>query len=768
MEVTASRQNEIELDLLRGIMRSYRMLPLLYPAVAFAIAFFVKSTYPAIVVFAWLAVFLATQIDYAIFQHRFFASEPEAAAQANWTRRCAWRYFAMNMVWIGVVPLFWNPASDIQNLSLLLMMVVHVVTTSMTASSRRPLYYAATLPTAAMAVIGPVFTGPPIFTAMGLSFAVTYLYLARIAHQSRETAEDALALRFRNDDLITALAAANCDSEAARLRAELANAELFRREEWFRAVVENVFDAILVTNENNIVTYASPSVRLIGLRMEDMIGRSVLSFLPPQEAARIEPQLRNDGDRLQPEELLEFHIEAPTGRVHWFEASISDLRADPNIGGFVINLRDITSRKRGEAELLGQFRVLKALAAGAQMEEAMMLLARAAEEANPGARAAVYLIDDEKKLGLCAAPSFPDSFAASAERYWELRKNDPFGGVMEENGQRYINEDMLAPHNHPMIVGFAKEHGVRSLWFQGIVSRTGCGVGAVALYLPQPRQPSTWERAHLLGIAHLAGIAIERKRAEQDLREAMETAEMASRAKSKFLANMSHELRTPLNAIIGFSEIMRDGLFGALGSPRYSEYAKDIHDSGTHLLSVIDDILDISKIEAGRYPLEEQDLDLAEVLEWSIEIVRPRTNEKKQNVSLVVPEDLPPLCADMRAMRQIMLNLLSNASKFTPDRGRIEVAVRVNGNGNVELTVSDTGIGIPAEKLDEVMEPFRQVDDSTARQHGGTGLGLPITKSLAELHGGTFHLDSVLGEGTVATLILPAYRLQKTLQKVGA
>ena len=293
----------------------------------------------------------------------------------------------------------------------------------------------------------------------------------------------------------------------------------------------------------------------------------------------------------------------------------------------------------------------------------------------------------------------------------------------------------------------------------------GCGIGAVALYLPQPRKPSTWERAHLLGIAHLAGIAIERKRAEQDLHEAMETAEMASRAKSKFLANMSHELRTPLNAIIGFSEIMRDGLFGELGSPRYSEYAKDIHDSGSHLLSVIDDILDISKIEAGRYPIEEQELDLAEIIQWSIEIVRPRTSEKRQGVSLTVPDGLPHIHADMRAMRQIMLNLLSNASKFTPDQGRIDVVVRLRENGDVELAVSDTGIGIPAEKLEEVMEPFRQVDESTARQHGGTGLGLPITRSLAELHGGTFHLTSALGRGTVATIVLPGFRLRPAVHK---
>jgi len=204
---------------------------------------------------------------------------------------------------------------------------------------------------------------------------------------------------------------------------------------------------------------------------------------------------------------------------------------------------------------------------------------------------------------------------------------------------------------------------------------------------------------------------------------------------------------------------MKQEMFGPIGSERYIEYTKDIHDSGRHLLSVIDDILDISKIEAGRYAIEEDEIDFTAVLHWSVEMMRARTGEKSQAVTLNLPADMPALRADQRAMRQIMLNLLSNAEKFTPDGGAITISVSFTSTGELSLSVSDTGIGIPANKLHEVLEPFGQVDDATSRQHGGTGLGLPITESLIEMHGGEFRLESELGIGTNATMILPSWRL---------
>ncbi len=755
MQVTATRQDEIGLDLLRSVMRSYRAVPLLYPAVSGAFALYFNSTYSSATILAWWLVLCLLQVEYAFFQRRFFRDAHDDAR--GWTRAAATRYLLMNTVWVGMVPLFWQPANEIQNLGLILIQIIHVVATSLSAPSRRAVFYTCSVPTAATAIIGCLAFGSSTLQALGLGFALTYLYLLRMARQSRLAAEDALKLRMHNGDLIVDLAAARDTSEAARLHAEEANAELSRREERFRALVENAFDGIIVTDLDNIITYASPSVRTIGFKPEEMIGRSTLSFLQGAESDRVRQTLNSSGGQTPPGEHLEFHTRNLNDKAHWFEASVTDLRNDPNIAGYVLNLRDITERKRSQMELSSQLRVLEALATGVSIDDVMLLVAQGVEEANPSFSVAVYLIDENYHLSVCATSSFPPTFRAAVETFWENNKNRGFGRAIAGSTQRVVIPDLSAESNEPDVREFSRAFGVRALWLQNILSTTGTGgIGAIAVYLKEPRAPNAWESAYLLGATQLAGIAVNRRRAEQDLREATRIAELANRAKTKFLANMSHELRTPLNAIIGFSEIMHNQLFGPLGSDRYTEYAKDINDSGAHLLSVIDDILDISKIEAGRYVLEEQDMDLAEILHWSIEIVRPRTTEKEITVVLDADPHLPPVHADIRAMRQIMLNLLSNASKFTPRCGRITVAARLGGDGSLELSVSDTGIGIPADKLEEVLEPFGQVDDGTARQHGGTGLGLSITKSLTELHHGKFWLESTLGQGTTATLSLPA------------
>ena len=230
-------------------------------------------------------------------------------------------------------------------------------------------------------------------------------------------------------------------------------------------------------------------------------------------------------------------------------------------------------------------------------------------------------------------------------------------------------------------------------------------------------------------------------------------AEEANQSKSEFLANMSHELRTPLNAINGFSDIMKKEMFGPLGDPRYKEYVNDILFSGQHLLSLINDILDMSKIEAGKMSLNTEFMQLNDMVTQVIRIVRGRAEDNR--LKLIYDESpLPDIEADPRAVKQVLLNLMTNAIKFTPEGGAVTCEVTAKSAGLI-IKISDTGIGIAQEDIDRLAKPFEQIDSQHSRQHEGTGLGLALSKSLVELHGGNFKIESTLGEGTQVTFTLP-------------
>jgi len=241
--------------------------------------------------------------------------------------------------------------------------------------------------------------------------------------------------------------------------------------------------------------------------------------------------------------------------------------------------------------------------------------------------------------------------------------------------------------------------------------------------------------------------------------EARRRAEAASVAKSRFLATMSHELRTPLNAILGFSEAMKGELLGPIRNGSYKEYAANIHDSGRHLLQLINEVLDLSRIEAGRYELQEGPVHVAGVAEECLRLLNLRAESKGLRVALVAGRELEPLWADERAIRQICLNLLSNAFKFTPGGGEITVTVASTPEGGQMLVVKDTGPGIPKEEMPRVMQAFGQGSLALQTAEGGTGLGLPIVENLVRLHGGTFRLRSALRKGTEAIVWLPPCRL---------
>ncbi len=234
----------------------------------------------------------------------------------------------------------------------------------------------------------------------------------------------------------------------------------------------------------------------------------------------------------------------------------------------------------------------------------------------------------------------------------------------------------------------------------------------------------------------------------QTLAADLAEAAVANRSKTEFLANMSHELRTPLNAIIGFSEMMRNELFGPLGGEKYRDYVNDIYGCGLHLLQIINDVLDMPKIEVGKLELREERVDMPAAVRTCVALVTQRAIIAGVTIVTEMDEDLPPLLADEIRVKQILLNLLSNAVKFTPRYGGATVKVSIAPNGGMELVVEDTGIGMTEAEIVTALEPFRQVDSNLARKYEGTGLGLPLTKALAELHGGTLSVGSTPGYGT--------------------
>jgi signal transduction histidine kinase len=327
------------------------------------------------------------------------------------------------------------------------------------------------------------------------------------------------------------------------------------------------------------------------------------------------------------------------------------------------------------------------------------------------------------------------------------------GRVMLDAAMLHI-EDLASEVDaeYPDIAPAIHRQGIRTTVGVPLL-RDGAAIGAITAFRTEVRPFTEAEIALLRTFADQAVIAIENARLFHELEARSRQLEVADRHKSEFLASMSHELRTPLNAIIGFSEVLGERMFGDLND-KQAEYVGDIQASGRHLLALINDILDLSKVEAGRMELEPSAFDLPEILASALALVRGRADAHGLALDLTVGPGVGTITADERKVRQILLNLLSNAVKFTPDGGRVALAATARA-GTVEITVSDTGVGIAPEDLGAVFEEFRQVGTDRARKQEGTGLGLALARRLVELHGGTIGVTSTPGQGTTFTVTLP-------------
>jgi signal transduction histidine kinase len=319
------------------------------------------------------------------------------------------------------------------------------------------------------------------------------------------------------------------------------------------------------------------------------------------------------------------------------------------------------------------------------------------------------------------------------------------------SARRPIQIPDLETESDYRLSGLLRSGGFRALIGVPLL-REGQAMGALVIRRRTPGEYSDAMLRILETFASQSVLAMNNARLFSEIEDKGRQLETASRHKSEFLANMSHELRTPLNAIIGFSEVLSERMFGEIND-KQSEYLHDILESGQHLLSLINDVLDLSKIEAGRMELNPSEFDLSDAVEHTLLLVRERANRRAITLTCTIDEQLDNIRADERKVKQVLLNLLSNALKFTPEGGRIDVRAQAKA-GEVEITVADTGVGISAEDQAVVFDEFRQVG-SAARKVEGTGLGLSISKKFIELQGGRMWVSSVPGVGSTFGCCLP-------------
>ncbi|MCH8000544.1 MAG: PAS domain S-box protein [Proteobacteria bacterium] len=572
---------------------------------------------------------------------------------------------------------------------------------------------------------------------------------------------------------------------------EIKNREARHSESFLAAVVNNTANGIIAIDEKGAIRLFNPAAeRMFGYARSEVVGENVSILLPLEEREAHEGYVRNS--KLYESRIL--GVRRPLlgrckdGTSIDLAISVSDMQGDEG-RTFIGVCHDITERKQAEEALKEAHDTLeqrvkertaqlenqiaerrRAEEALRQSEEQVRLLLNSTAEA-------IYGIDLEGNCTFC---------------------NPACVAVLGYDG----SEDLLGRHMHDLIhhtrpdstpylssecliyQAFRKGRGTHVddevLWrkdgtsfpveyWSHPIRRNGEIVGAVVTFLDTTERKrseealrearNTLEQRVKERTAELERQGAKLVRLADDLLIARDEARAADRAKSEFLAAMSHELRTPLNAIIGFSEIIKGETFGPVGSVQYRDYASDIHESGQHLLALINDILDLSKVESGVDELHEENIEVPEILESVLRLVQQRAENSRLELELDLSQDLPSLWADERKLKQILVNLLTNAIKFTDAGGKVTLRAWCRRDSGFVFQIIDTGIGIAAEDIPKALSQFGQVDSDLDRQYEGTGLGLPLTKALVELHGGCFDLQSRAGVGTTATVRFPATRI---------
>jgi PAS domain S-box-containing protein len=541
-----------------------------------------------------------------------------------------------------------------------------------------------------------------------------------------------IPLRGKNGEVESLLSVSIDISQQKRAeeKAEAVAQELVRSRDMLRAVIDNVPASITVKDSlRRYILVNRAQLEFWGVPMEAALGKRIDEFVAPRllpaesaaMAARVALYDRTVLETGRPQPFYEEHFTEPDGtQLHYLTSKLPLRDVDGRPYAVLTISINITERKRAE---------LKMLEANERLADYAQTSSDWLWETDPQ-HVFVYMSEGVRLLGVDPAQVIGRSrFHISTDQATDPQK---WRAHLADLEARRPFRDLV----------YSVEFGGEKQF----ISVSG--------------KPIFGADGKFLGYRGTGRLVTAQVRLQRALVEAKTAAEVASRAKSEFLANMSHELRTPLNAVIGFSEMLSSGLTGPL-TPKQSEYLSDIRDSGRHLLEVINDVLDLAKIEAGRLELREEEFDIVDVVGECIRLVRERAANGGIRLANGVLRSIH-LRADEMAVKKILTNLLSNAVKFTPPGGQVTVAAATTGAGECIITVRDSGVGMAPEDIPKALEPFGQIDSALTRSHQGTGLGLPLAQSLARRMGGDLSIESERGKGTTVTVRLPADRVYRT------